>query len=461
MQRVARFVRRGRIGDRVAHTILNRRQPGRERVADLRDLHGRGLLREADHPVAFAVAGQVDQDVDRVAADPPRELRVGKSGRLAPAAGELLEGLGDVVLAGVVAVQRDRELLAVEPLQQRDQHLGEPPAAKVGGHEGDAQPAVGILVDRGDRRIRVVAGDADAPLPRRVALPGEAHGVPGDSVPFEVLAKQLLRRNARVEQQSPQEQAARPGGAAAAVHDRPHLRDRLLHLAAVDQRVGEPGAVFGIRGDQRDRRPEGFDGVGDLSLGQQQRGELGVRVGELGVHPQREAQDGQRLVEVPLKAQRAAERVEDLPVVREQPRGGAVFRRRLVDPPAQLERAAEEHARRRRLRLARRPLPRGRLGLHLLRHRLIVQPERIHEARQRQVRLGVPGLGGEALDPAVDRVVRLPAVDERQRRDVITLRGESRIEQDRLFRLGDRVVDAVQRPQRGGEVHVEHTGAGL
>jgi hypothetical protein len=135
------------IGDGVGDAVIHRAQPGRIRIADVRELHRRGLAREHEHPRAVGVTGEIDQDVHTMAADEVGKLGVIQRGDVVPTVHARADRRRHrVPAARHAAVAEDLEPLAVAVVEQRRQEFRDRMIAKVGRDVADAQPTLRIAV---------------------------------------------------------------------------------------------------------------------------------------------------------------------------------------------------------------------------------------------------------------------------------------------------------------------------
>src|SRR6266542_4690153 len=97
----------------VAEAVVDLGQAGGVGVAEVGDLDGCGFAGEEGQAVARRVAGQVDEDLDGVGGDRVGGVVVGEGGDVAPGVGVGAELVGECVVAGVVGVAEDFELIGV------------------------------------------------------------------------------------------------------------------------------------------------------------------------------------------------------------------------------------------------------------------------------------------------------------------------------------------------------------
>ena len=128
-----------RVAHRVRDPVVDRVEPGRVQIVEPRDLHGRGLAAEHAEPVVPGVAGDVDQDVDAVVADPLRDRRVG--GALHHARGDGAEAVQRRLRLRIVEI---REHVEARPVVRAEHGLDErgQRGVAVGRDVADAQAAV-------------------------------------------------------------------------------------------------------------------------------------------------------------------------------------------------------------------------------------------------------------------------------------------------------------------------------
>ena len=98
--------------------------------------------------------GQVDEDVDPVAADPVGHLGIAQAHDALPLVGQGLKLLGDAIARADVGVGDERGLPAVVMAEQGEDQLAGGVIAEIGRDESDPQPPIGRAVVRVRANLR-------------------------------------------------------------------------------------------------------------------------------------------------------------------------------------------------------------------------------------------------------------------------------------------------------------------
>ena len=110
-------------------------------------LHRCGAMRKDAEAMAGGVAGQIDQQIDLLIADAMLEGLVIELARLDPGVGSAAGSRRVFVMHGAGVEHRDRELVAVEPLQQgQHEQVDGVLAVKITGDQAKAQGPIDIAV---------------------------------------------------------------------------------------------------------------------------------------------------------------------------------------------------------------------------------------------------------------------------------------------------------------------------
>jgi hypothetical protein len=131
--------------------VIERRDPGRMGVAEPADRHRGGVARQEQGPAAVAVAVQVDQDVDPVAAQDLAEGLVVDAVDVGPLVGVMHQALGHVVEPQARGVAEALYLVLAMGLQDRLEELHQVAFVEGRREVADAQGALGIAVERRGR----------------------------------------------------------------------------------------------------------------------------------------------------------------------------------------------------------------------------------------------------------------------------------------------------------------------
>jgi hypothetical protein len=150
------------VGLVIGDAVVDLRQAGRVRVAEVADLDRRGPGGAREQAAVLGEAGQLDQDVDAVGADQARELGIVERADVAPRAREALQVLGDVVGLGDICVADGLEALAIERREDRRHEVRDRVGPKVRRKIADAQATVRVA-RAGIRRQQRRDGVAEAP----------------------------------------------------------------------------------------------------------------------------------------------------------------------------------------------------------------------------------------------------------------------------------------------------------
>ena len=149
-----------RIGIRVGQAVVHGTHAGGIRIAEKGQLQRRRSARECEQAVAAGVAGQIDQDIDRILLDQACRLRVVESADVAPGVAVQFSarcGYGRIAVAGDLIkpglVQRQKRMDKVR------RHM----LKEIGRHVADAQPALGL--PRVGKFAFAPQGIGDAPAP--------------------------------------------------------------------------------------------------------------------------------------------------------------------------------------------------------------------------------------------------------------------------------------------------------
>ena len=217
-----------RIGDVIGDPVVDLRQPGRIGIAQVADLDRGGARDARQQPAVLGEAREVDQDVDPIVADRPRESGIVERGHVAPLANEAPQMLGHAIGLGDVRVGDDVEPLAVECLEDRRHEIGHRMGAKVRRQIADPQATFRIKV-----ALEVRRRGSDRIGERRPER--------------SMLAKQIGAREVRVVVEIHEARHLERRRARGELPDRPHRSDRLADPRLLGQhRTGEIGDVGGL-----------------------------------------------------------------------------------------------------------------------------------------------------------------------------------------------------------------------
>ncbi|EXI65538.1 MAG: hypothetical protein AW08_03058 [Candidatus Accumulibacter adjunctus] len=129
----------------VSEEIVDRLQAGGSGVANPARLYRCRLVGEGGQAVMCGVPAKVDQDVDAVGTDPPRQVGVTQVGHRLPVGEVPAQALRDMVLLRMVVVGMQRQAGVAGQLDEnRLDEAGDGVVAEIGGDQTDVQAAVGI-----------------------------------------------------------------------------------------------------------------------------------------------------------------------------------------------------------------------------------------------------------------------------------------------------------------------------
>lgn len=190
-------VQRFGLADGIAHgvgeAVVDRGESGGIGITDPRGLHRRGAAREDEEAVVGGVAGEIDQDVERVAADEIGGSVVIEVGEVAPVFGVGAETRGETVGRADVGVTENLEARAV-----------------VRGEDGFDEVGDGVVVEIGREVADAEAARAQGGRGERRRGGGEGRGV--GRVPAAVLGEKFGGREVGQRVEREEEIAVRAGG---------------------------------------------------------------------------------------------------------------------------------------------------------------------------------------------------------------------------------------------------------
>ncbi|HEX7055358.1 MAG TPA: hypothetical protein VF211_15655 [Burkholderiales bacterium] len=443
----------------VADPVVDERRAAGVGIAEVHHLERRRPRGERPQAAALGVAGEVDQDVDAVAADLLRERAVRQVVHRLEAIGVPPDRLGDVVAAAQVRVADDLEARLVVLRDEVAHEVADRVAAQVGRQVGEAQPAGAPCRDGGQRR-RALRGAPAPGLVRReyfalgervvvverhqlVLLEPSARGFGAKQRPDRVQAVEIrgLLQHLRDARRERGRQAARVGAGLE------HQAVRGLDVARFEQQrdqVAEADAIGGVPGE---RGPVCRGGAGQVAGILQRHAEVGVRRPVIG-DPDRlaEALDRRGIV-APLQPL-DAEVVQHLRVAAVERMGGAQMAGGLVEPSAAQADRAQRGERRRESRIDGERFAIALLGLRRAAARGLQQCAEV-EAEHRIARIV-----GDRLPIRLHRLV-VPAGRGERLRQVVVGVGELRIELERPAAMALRLFGAAEPRQHQAEVAVE------
>ncbi len=305
MQRVARA---GRVAHGVRHAVIDRIEPRGVEVVEPGDLHRRRLASEHGEPVVPGVAGDVDQDVDAIVADPLRDRHVANALHHARRHGaEPIQRGGRL---RVVEIRKDVEFRAIVAAQHGFHERGQRGVA-IGRDIPHAQPPLRV---RHVRRRHVLRAKFAFVMRRERAVQREDVG-------GRVARGQLCRRE-QVGERGPEgrhraqcllvgrergvdaalllvevaEVVQRFGGIRLQVARPFEGRHRAVDVAGLLQRVAEVHMHGQCRRIERQRRPVRGDGVVRARKPQGDRAEVGPRCRVAGHERERVLEPDQGIV---------------------------------------------------------------------------------------------------------------------------------------------------------------------
>ena len=233
------------VGDGVADAVVDGRDAGRVRVAEIAHLHGRGSVGEGEQPRVQRVAREVDEDVDAVLANEPRQLRVGSTPHVSPAVRQRPHALGGGVGVLDVGVAGHLDGGPIVGAQQRCDEERDRVLPEVRRDVADAQPPPSIEVS-----VEVAAVVAPA-------LGGAVVGVLRG--PAAVLGEDLVGAAARGVRQQEQQVRVRASQRGVERDRAPVGVDRLLEARLAVERDGEILPGQRVVRLERDRAPVVLD----------------------------------------------------------------------------------------------------------------------------------------------------------------------------------------------------------
>src|SRR6185437_5125536 len=160
---------RRRISRAVRDAVVHRRQAGRIRESEIRDLHGCGTPREYRQTVAVRVPGEVHENIDAVGLDLLGERIVRELPHLPPDVRAGSEALGHGILMPRIAVEDILEGTTIARARDGLKKLRHRVRAEIAGNETDTQsPPSQVPTRRGLYLFRVLHRKKRAPLADRL-----------------------------------------------------------------------------------------------------------------------------------------------------------------------------------------------------------------------------------------------------------------------------------------------------
>jgi hypothetical protein len=132
------------IGLVIGDAVVDLRQAGRVRVAEVADLDRRRPGGAREQAAVLGESGELDQDVDPVGPEQACELGVIERADVTPPARQAAQVLGDVVGLGDVRIADGLEALAIKRLEDRRDEIRDRVGAKIRREIADAQATVRI-----------------------------------------------------------------------------------------------------------------------------------------------------------------------------------------------------------------------------------------------------------------------------------------------------------------------------
>ena len=216
----------GGVGDRIDQAIIDRRETGRRRIAEITQLQRRWLAGENLETVVTEMTGQINQQIDAVCDDPPEDHSRLLTLNVGPMIDIALQAAGDLIRAIDVGIAADLEAIVVVCSQQRLEASRQCVLAKIRRNITNPQATLGIAAD--------VFKTVRLPQLPTVAL-----------VPPEVSRKQFRRADVRSVIERQQQLAVRRGETRMQRQRLPERRCRLPRPAEAKESASE--LVIGLR----------------------------------------------------------------------------------------------------------------------------------------------------------------------------------------------------------------------